>query len=78
MQRTEQFEFTVESYNINPLGRPQQTESQSVTAATPEAAAAKVLQEQLFRIGNVERLRATVWRMGTDGQRVETKLYHKG
>ncbi|MDB5535728.1 hypothetical protein ABIB57_001848 [Devosia sp. UYZn731] len=78
MQRTEQFEFTVESYNTNPLGRPQQTESQCVTAATPEAAAAKVLQEQLFRIGNVERLRATVWRLDAAGQRVETKLYFKG
>jgi hypothetical protein len=78
MQRTEQFEFTVESYNTNPLGRPQQTESQSVMAATPEAAAAKVLQEQLFRIGNVERLRATVWRLDADGKRLETKLYFKG
>jgi hypothetical protein len=78
MQRTEQFEFTVESYNTNPLGRPQQTESQCVTAATPEAAAAKVLQEQLFRIGNVERLRAMVWRLDDDGQRLETKLYFKG
>jgi hypothetical protein len=77
MQRTEQFEFTVESYNTDPLGRPQQTDSQNVMATTPEAAAAKVLQEQLFRIGNVERLRATVWRLGADGGRVETKLYLK-
>jgi hypothetical protein len=78
MQRTEQFEFTVESYNTNPLGRPQQTEIRTVTAATPEAAAAKVLQEQLFRIGNVDRLRATVWRLDEGGQKLETKLYFKG
>jgi hypothetical protein len=78
MQHAEQFEFTVESYNTDPLGRAQQTESQCVTAATPEAAAAKVLQEQLFQIGNVARLRATVWRLGADGQKIQTKLYLKG
>ena len=78
MQHAEQFQFTVESYNTDPNGRAQQTDRQEVVAATAEAAAAKVLQEQLFRIGNVQRLRAMVWRIGADGRRIETKLYLHG
>ena len=78
MQHAEHFLFTVESYNTDPNGRMQQTNRQEVMAATAEAAAAKALQEQLFRIGNVERLRAMVWRIGADGLRIETKLYSQG
>ena len=75
MQHADQFLFTVESYNTDPNGRTQQTDRQQVMAATAEAAAAKVLQEQLFQIGNIQRLRAMVWRIDADGRRIETRLY---
>ena len=78
MQHAEQFLFTVESYNTDPDGRAQQTDCQQVMAATAEAAAAKVLQEELFLIGNVQRLRAMAWRVGADGRRIEARLYSQG
>lgn len=42
-----QREYTVESYNTDPEGRPQQSDVQKVSATSPEAAAMKVSNEDL-------------------------------
>jgi hypothetical protein len=73
----EVFEFTVESYNTDPMAREQQSDHQKVFAASPEAAALMVLNEELFPIGNVRRLRARVSRVAGDGSILETVLYKK-
>jgi len=73
----ELFEFTVESYNTDPDGRLQQSETQRVMATTPQAAALRVLNEELFPIGNVTRLRARVFRFDNKGERQEMALYSK-
>ena len=78
MTNAEQFQFTVEAYTREPGGRAQQSEAYRVTAPTPEAAAAKALYEQLYPIGDVNRLRAKVWRMGPDQKPIVTLLYLKG
>jgi hypothetical protein len=77
MKHPELSQFTVESYNTDPNGRTQQSDTQNVFAATPEAAALVVLKEELFRIGNVQRLRARVSCVDADGVRTETVLYKK-
>ncbi|SFV38610.1 hypothetical protein SAMN05216456_3524 [Devosia crocina] len=41
----EHCEYIVESYNTDPMGRPQQSEVFKITAATPKAAALKALSE---------------------------------
>lgn len=77
MNVLELFEFTVESYNTDPNGRLQQSETQTVMAATPQAAALRVLNEKLFPIGNITRLRARVSRFHDNGERLEVTLYSK-
>lgn len=77
MNTPELFEFTVESYNTDPNGRLQQSETQTVVAATHQAAALRVLNEDLFPIGNVTRLRARVSRFDNKGERLEMTLYSK-
>lgn len=71
------FEFTVESYNTDPMGRAQQSDTKKVLAASPEAAALMTLNEELFRIGSVQRLRARVFHRDSSGTRIETVLYKK-
>ena len=77
MTPPELFEFTVESYNTDPTGRAQQSDTKKVLAASPEAAALMALNEELFRIGNVQRLRARVFHKNGEGVRIETVLYKK-
>lgn len=72
-----QREYTVESYNTDPEGRPQQTDVQKVSAASPEAAAMKVLNEDLHTIGNAQRLRARVTHVSISGVEKVTTLYSK-
>lgn len=73
----EQFEYTVESYNTDPKGRPQQSDVAKVFAASPHAAALKVLQEELFTIGDTQRLRARVTHTSVTGAETVTMLYSK-
>jgi hypothetical protein len=73
----EQFEYTVESYNTDPEGRPQQSDVAKVLAASPQAAALKVLQEELFIIGDAARLRARVRHTSISGVEKVTMLYSK-
>lgn len=73
----EQIEYTVESYNTDPEGRPQQSDVAKVFAASPQAAALKVLQEELFTIGDTSRLRARVKHSGVSGAEKITLLYSK-
>jgi hypothetical protein len=73
----EQFEYTVESYNTDPEGRPQQSDVAKVSAASPQAAALKVLQEELFTIGDTQRLRARVTHTSIKGAEKVTMLYSK-
>lgn len=73
----EQIEYTVESYNTDPEGRPQQSNVARVLAASPQAAALKVLQEELFTIGDTTRLRARVKHMSIQGVEEVTILYSK-
>jgi hypothetical protein len=75
MEHATDFEFTVESYNTDPVGRPTQTDVCTVRATTFEAAAAKAIYENLFSVGVTNRLRAKVSRLGLDGIRVERLLY---
>lgn len=72
-----QREYTVESYNTDPEGRPQQSDVQKVSAASPAAAAMKVLNEDLHTIGNAQRLRARVIHVSTSGVEKVTMLYSK-
>lgn len=74
---TPKHEYTVEFYNTDPSGRPQQSGFQSVWAASPEAAAMQVLNEELFTIGSIERLRARVKHLSSDGTETVTTLYSK-
>jgi hypothetical protein len=74
---TPKHRFTVESYNTDPGGRPQQSGFDVVWAATPVAAAMNVLNEELFTIGSVDRLRARVRQTGSDGVEIVTTLYSK-
>jgi hypothetical protein len=76
-EHDEAFEFTVESYNTDPMAREQQSDHQKVFAASPEAAALMLLTEELFPIGNVQRLRARVSRIAADGSILEMVLYKK-
>ena len=73
----EQIEYTVESYNTDPEGRPQQSDVAKVLAASPQAAALKVLQEELYTIGDTTRLRARVKHMSIQGVEEVTILYSK-
>lgn len=70
-------QYSVESYNTDPTGRPQQSGFQVVWAASPEAAAMQVLNEELFTIGSIERLRARVKHLSDDGLETVTTLYSK-
>lgn len=55
-----QIEYTVESYNTDPEAGRQQSDLRKVFASSPQAAALKVLQEDLHTIGDISRLRARV------------------
>lgn len=70
-------EYTVESYNTDPEGRPQQSDVRKVHAASPKAAAMKVLNEDLHTIGSSQRLRARVTQMSSAGVETVTTLYSK-
>jgi hypothetical protein len=70
-----QIEYTVESYNTDPEGRAQQSELRKVFASSPQAAALKVLQEDLHTIGDISRLRARVSHVGETGEEMVTTLY---
>lgn len=74
---TEYREYIVESYNTDPMGRPQQSEVFKVTAATPKAAALKALSEELHTIGEVRRLRARVIAVDAIGFSTTTTFYSK-
>ena len=73
----DQHEYRVESYNTDPQGRPQQSEVSNVFASSPEAAAMKVLNEELHTIGNIMRLRARVTLLGQVSSEEVTTLYSK-
>ena len=77
MSSLPQVEYTVESYNTDPEGRPQQSDVCKVFAASPQAAALKVLQEELYTIGDTARLRARVRHMGISGFEKVTTLYSR-
>jgi hypothetical protein len=77
MSSLPQLEYVVESYNTDPLGRPQQSDMCKVSAASPKAAAMKVLQEDLHTIGNTQRLRARVTHTSSSGVETVTMLYSK-
>jgi hypothetical protein len=77
MSSTLDVEFTVESYNTDPEGRPQQSDVCRVFAVTPQAAALKVLNEELFTIGDTRRLRARVKHLNISGVEMVTTLYSK-
>jgi len=70
-------EYTVESYNTDPEGRPQQSDVRTVAAVSPKAAAMKVLNEDLHTIGNAQRLRARVRYTNGSGVETITTLYSK-
>lgn len=70
-------EYIVESYNTDPEGRPQQSDICKVVATTPQAAAMKVLNEDLHAIGDVTRLRARVKHTSSSGVEKITALYSK-
>lgn len=70
-----QIEYTVESYNTDPEGRAQQSDLRKVFASSPQAAALKVLQEDLHTIGDISRLRARVSHRGDTGEERVTILY---
>lgn len=72
-----QTEYTVESYNTDPEGRPQQSEVCKVMASSPQAAALKVLQEDLHTIGDTTRLRARVTHTSKAGVEETVTLYSK-
>ena len=76
MSSMPQSEYTVESYNTDPNGRLQQSDICTVMATSPEAAALKVLQEDLHTIGDSTRLRARVTKVGQTGNTVTT-LYSR-
>jgi len=75
---SEHREYTVESYNTDPNGRPQQSDVVKVVAATPKAAALKALKEELYTIGDVLRLRARVSVVNDVGFTSTTTFYSKG
>lgn len=77
MSTSSQQEYTVESYNTDPEGRPQQSDVRKVHAASPKAAAMKVLNEDLHTIGNSRRLRARVTETSSSGTETVTTLYSK-
>ena len=77
MSNTPQTEYTVESYNTDPIGRVQQSDTSIVMATSPEAAALKVLQEDLHTIGDTTRLRARVTATDISGTKTVTTLYSK-
>ncbi|WP_172123275.1 MULTISPECIES: hypothetical protein [unclassified Devosia] len=77
MSTSEQHEYRVESYNTDPEGRAQQSEVSTVFASTPEAAAMKVLHEELHTIGDITRLRARVTQLNQPSPERVTTLYSK-
>ena len=77
MRNAAETQFTVESYNTDPEGRPQQSDVCTVFATSPIAAALKVLNEDLHTIGDTTRLRARVKQLGGDGVGKVTTLYSK-
>lgn len=77
MSSMPEIEFSVESYNTDPEGRPQQSDVCRVLACSPQAAALKVLNEELHTIGDTTRLRARVTQMGPSGTENVTTLYSK-
>ena len=77
MSTLPQQEYTVESYNTDPEGRPQQADICKVLAISARAAAMKVLNEDLHTIGNAQRLRARVTHADGGGVEVVTTLYSK-
>jgi hypothetical protein len=77
MSEAMQIEYTVESYNTDPDGRSQQSDICKVTATSPQAAALKALNEELFTIGDTTRLRARVSHLTTSGTNNITNLYSK-
>lgn len=77
MSTSPQQEYTVESYNTDPEGRPQQSNVCKVYAASPKAAAMKVLNEDLHTIGSSQRLRARVSQTSSSGVQKVTTLYSK-
>ncbi len=78
MEHGRLIEFRVESYNTDPLCRPQQSNVCTVMAVSPQAAALKVLNEELFTIGDTQRLRARVTHTSIAGVQKVTTLYSKG
>ena len=77
MSTASEREYTVESYNTDPEGRPQQSDMCKVVATSPPAAAMKVLNEDLHTIGDVTRLRARVKHTSSSGVEKVTTLYSK-
>ena len=77
MSNERQIEFTVESYNTDPEGRPQQSDICKVMATSAQAAALMVLQEDLHTIGDTTRLRARVKHTSISGTEKVTTLYSK-
>ena len=77
MSNNPEMEFSVESYNTDPGGRPQQSDVRKVLACSPQAAALKVLNEELHIIGDTTRLRARVTQLGPAGIENVTTLYSK-
>ncbi|HEV7292468.1 hypothetical protein [Devosia sp. RR2S18] len=77
MSLERQIEFTVESYNTDPEGRPQQSDVCKVMATSAEAAALMVLQEDLHTIGETRRLRARVRHKTIAGVEKVTILYSR-
>lgn len=78
MKHAPEHEYTVESYNTDPDSRMQQSDIRTTVIATsPEAAAMKVLNEDLHKIGNAMRLRARVTQTDEIGTEKVTTLYSK-
>jgi hypothetical protein len=77
MSSLPEIEFRVESYNTDPEGRPQQSDVCKVLACSAQAAALKVLNEELHTIGDTTRLRARVTALGGSGEAKVTTLYSK-
>lgn len=77
MRSMPEIQFRVESYNTDPEGRPQQSDVCEVLACSAQAAALKVLNEELHTIGDTTRLRARVTELGGAGNEKITTLYSK-
>lgn len=76
MRADEVFEFTVQLYDYTwPLLT--QGERKTVVARSACEAAQRLLGEDLITHGQIDDLRANVWRIGPQHQPIRTPLYRK-